>query len=72
MMYSGFTPGLFISFCASRTLGNNSGIVTTPTAPASISWWAISTEKKTTTVAIARNDLQICRIKKTVFNDIIV
>ncbi|KAE9545536.1 hypothetical protein AGLY_001079, partial [Aphis glycines] len=33
IMYSGFTPGPFISCWASKTLGNNSGIVTTPCAP---------------------------------------
>jgi len=49
MMYKGFTPGPSISFCASRTLGNNSGIVTTPTAPESLNWWASSTEKKIVT-----------------------
>lgn len=46
MTYSGLTPGPSISFCASKTLGNNSGIVTTPTAPESLNWWAISTEKR--------------------------
>ncbi|KAF0772029.1 hypothetical protein FWK35_00003394 [Aphis craccivora] len=38
IIYSGFTPGPAISCWASKTLGNNAGIVTTPCAPESLSW----------------------------------